>query len=63
LQSGEDIYLKLNCEGVEVDIVEDLLDSNEFGRVRSAMIDPTCARSRRSRTVSASCVSDLERRG
>jgi hypothetical protein len=28
---------------VEVDIVEDLLDSNEFGRVRSAMIDPSVA--------------------
>jgi FkbM family methyltransferase len=36
----DDVYLKLNCEGAEVDIVEDLLESGEFGRVRSAMIDP-----------------------
>jgi FkbM family methyltransferase len=38
---GEDeIFLKLNCEGAEFDIVEDLLESGEFARVRSAMIDP-----------------------
>jgi FkbM family methyltransferase len=40
LRQGDEIYLKLNCEGAEVDIVEDLLDSNELARVRSAMIDP-----------------------
>lgn len=38
---GEDeIFLKLNCEGAECDIVEDLLDSGELARVRSVMIDP-----------------------
>ena len=40
LADDDEIYLKLNCEGAEVDIVEDLLDSGEFARVRSAMIDP-----------------------
>ncbi len=40
LGAGDEIYLKLNCEGAEFDIVEDLLDSGEFARVRSAMIDP-----------------------
>jgi FkbM family methyltransferase len=40
LSAGDDVYLKLNCEGAEVDIVEDLLSSGEFARVRSAMIDP-----------------------
>jgi FkbM family methyltransferase len=35
-----EIFMKLNCEGAECDIVEDLLDSNEFARVRSVMIDP-----------------------
>jgi FkbM family methyltransferase len=40
VRDGDDVYLKLNCEGAEVDIVEDLLESGEFARVRSAMIDP-----------------------
>jgi FkbM family methyltransferase len=40
LGSVDDVYLKLNCEGAECDIVEDLLDSGEFTRIRSAMIDP-----------------------
>lgn len=40
LRDGDEVYLKLNCEGAEVDIVEDLLASGQFARVRSAMIDP-----------------------
>ena len=32
--------MKLNCEGAEADIVEDLLESGELARVRSVMIDP-----------------------
>ncbi len=40
LRADDEIYLKLNCEGAEVDIVEDLLDSGELARVRSVMIDP-----------------------
>jgi FkbM family methyltransferase len=40
LDREDEIFLKLNCEGAEVDIVEDLLDSGQFVRVRSAMIDP-----------------------
>jgi FkbM family methyltransferase len=40
LRSDDEIYLKLNCEGAEADIVEDLLDSGELTRVRSVMIDP-----------------------
>jgi FkbM family methyltransferase len=36
----DEVFLKLNCEGAEVDIVEDLLESGELARVRSAMIDP-----------------------
>ncbi len=40
LAQTDEVYLKLNCEGAEVDIVEDLLSSGEFARVRSAMIDP-----------------------
>jgi FkbM family methyltransferase len=40
LRDDDEIFLKLNCEGAEADIVEDLLDSEEFARVRSAMVDP-----------------------
>ena len=40
LRGDDDIYLKLNCEGAEADIVEDLLESGELARVRSVMIDP-----------------------
>jgi FkbM family methyltransferase len=40
LAEGDEIYLKLNCEGAECDIAEDLLDSGELACVRSVMIDP-----------------------
>lgn len=40
LRAGDEIYMKLNCEGAECDIAEDLLDSGELTRVRSTMIDP-----------------------
>lgn len=31
----DEVYLKLNCEGSEVDIIEDLLDSNEYRKITS----------------------------
>jgi FkbM family methyltransferase len=40
LVDSDEIFLKLNCEGAEADIVEDLLESGELARVRSVMIDP-----------------------
>jgi FkbM family methyltransferase len=40
LEPAAVVFMKLNCEGSEVDIVEDLLDSGELARVRSVMIDP-----------------------
>jgi FkbM family methyltransferase len=40
LRDDDGVYLKLNCEGAEVDIVEDLLGSGEFARLRAVMIDP-----------------------
>jgi FkbM family methyltransferase len=40
LTESDEVFMKLNCEGAEFDIVEDLLDSDEFGRLRSVMIDP-----------------------
>jgi len=40
LDDADEVFLKLNCEGAEADIVEDLLDSGELARVRSVMIDP-----------------------
>jgi len=33
-EAGE-VYVKLNCEGSEVDIIEDLLDSNEYRKITS----------------------------
>ena len=40
VRDGDDVFMKLNCEGAEVDIVEDLLDSGLLAGVRSVMIDP-----------------------
>jgi FkbM family methyltransferase len=40
LSAADEVYVKLNCEGAEADIVEDLLESGELARVRSVMIDP-----------------------
>jgi FkbM family methyltransferase len=40
LQPDDEIFLKLNCEGAECDIAEDLLESTELARIRSVMIDP-----------------------
>ncbi|HEX6664563.1 MAG TPA: FkbM family methyltransferase [Gaiellaceae bacterium] len=40
LDTDDEIYVKLNCEGAEADIVEDLLGSGLLDRVRSVMIDP-----------------------
>ncbi len=40
LDERDDVFLKLNCEGAEVDIVEDLLESGQLARVRAVMIDP-----------------------
>jgi len=35
LTETDEVYLKLNCEGCEVDIIEDLLDSNEYRKITS----------------------------
>jgi FkbM family methyltransferase len=40
LTEDDDVFVKLNCEGAEVDIVEDLLESGLLARVHSVMIDP-----------------------
>ncbi|HVE78182.1 MAG TPA: FkbM family methyltransferase [Gemmatimonadaceae bacterium] len=39
ISPGDVTYLKLNCEGSEVDIVDDLLASGEFSKISQAMID------------------------
>lgn len=39
MKHGDEIYLKMNCEGAECDIMDDLLDSGEFSKVTYAMID------------------------
>lgn len=35
---GDLVFLKLNCEGCECDVVEDLLDSGEYRKVTSVLI-------------------------
>ncbi|WP_404954108.1 FkbM family methyltransferase [Streptomyces sp. 147326] len=35
----DEIYLKLNCEGSECDVLEDLLDSGVISRLRSIYVD------------------------
>lgn len=39
IAAGNEVFLKLNCEGAECDILDDLLDSGEFDKVTYAMID------------------------
>lgn len=60
LLEDDEVYLKLNCEGAEFDIVEDLLDSGELERMRSVMIDPDVrkipSRAHRERVVRARLV-------
>ncbi len=37
--TGQQIYMKLNCEGAECDILDDLLDSGEFEKISYLMVD------------------------
>lgn len=37
--AADEIYLKLNCEGSECDVLDDLLDSGAIDRVRSVYVD------------------------
>ena len=39
LGPGDVVFMKLNCEGSECDIIDDLLDSGEYGRVTALMVD------------------------
>ena len=39
LAASDRVYLKLNCEGAECDILDDLLDSGEFEKVAFLMVD------------------------
>ena len=38
LKTDDVVYAKLNCEGSECDILDDLLDSGELGKLRSALV-------------------------
>ncbi len=50
LRPGDVVFMKLNCEGSECDIVEDLLESRELERIYSVMI---CFDVRQSRSLSS----------
>lgn len=39
VSAGDTVFLKLNCEGAECDILDDLLDAGEFEKVAFSMID------------------------
>lgn len=39
LSTGDTVYMKLNCEGSECDILENLLDSGEYSKITQVMID------------------------
>ena len=36
---GDEVYLKFNCEGSECDVIEDLVTSGEFSKVKACLID------------------------
>ena len=38
IKVGDHVYLKLNCEGCECDVLDDLLDSGEFEKVTFCLI-------------------------
>lgn len=38
VSSNDVAFLKLNCEGAECDIIDDLLDSGEYRKVRAALV-------------------------
>lgn len=39
IATDDTVFLKLNCEGAECDILDDLLDSGEFAKIGFAMVD------------------------
>jgi FkbM family methyltransferase len=39
ISTGDRVYMKLNCEGSECDILENLLDSGEYSKITQVMID------------------------
>jgi FkbM family methyltransferase len=39
LTTDDEVYLKINAEGSEADILEDLMQSGEIAKVRSALVD------------------------
>ena len=44
IRIGDQVWLKLNCEGAELNILNDLLDSGEARKVHEALIDLDAAR-------------------
>jgi len=39
IKEGDEVYVKLNCEGAEADILLDLLNSKEIFKIKNVMID------------------------
>lgn len=39
VRATDEVFMKLNCEGSECDIIDDLLDGGEYGKIKFVMID------------------------
>ena len=39
LETGDYVVMKMNCEGSECDILDDLMDSGEFSKISALMVD------------------------
>jgi FkbM family methyltransferase len=39
IKKEDEVFLKLNCEGAECDIIEDIIDAGEGNKVKALMID------------------------
>jgi len=39
ISEADEVYLKLNCEGSECDIIDELLDSDEIRKIKSILVD------------------------
>jgi FkbM family methyltransferase len=60
IDASQRVYLKLNCEGCECDIIDDLLDSGEFEKVSHVMVDFDVAKISAMRHRQAEIVARLE---
>jgi len=39
VSADDEVFLKLNCEGSECEVISDLLDSGEYDKVKATLVD------------------------